>query len=170
MEEALAVLSYIEQNTLSRQNIFTCNIKLPGIVGANSGADINRTMQYYIQGTSLPSSNLNLVEVAYLGKIKYAITSQRIDTINVTFYDTESLVIRNIFMSYFNTISDNSEHQVLEYYPSEFWSDLDFKIHTADFKAFNCTPINVGDFILDYNNTDSIGTFTVTFKTKYIQG
>ncbi len=166
---ALTVLNFIQENTLARQNIFSANIKIPILGTLDATVASNQLIEYYIQNISLPSSNLTLAETSILGKIKYSVLTQVTDSINVTFYDTEALIIRSLFMNYLDNITDNSRHQILQYYPNQYQTDIDFKIHDKDFRASGCTPINVGDFVLDYENTNSIGTFTVTFKTKYVK-
>lgn len=156
------ILNKISDN-LSNQNKFQFTINIPTIIETDVSSE---NIMWYIKSASLPSLNLNLVETKHLGKTKYAVTSATIDTINVTFYDTKEQSLRKMWVTYLETISMNNEYNILQYYPNEYQTSGTILVHDTEWLITGACPISVGDFILDYNSDNSLGTFDVSFKVK----
>ena len=160
--DAKSVLNAI-QNNLSRQNYFNINIFLPILISSKINTE---KLSWYIKSASLPSLTLNLTETKHLGKLKYAITSSDIDSINISFYDTKEQELRKMWVDFLYSISSHDDYAILKHYPNEYQSEANIKVHDTDWEVKGMTPISVGDFVLDYDSTDSLGTFDVTFKIK----
>jgi len=160
------ILKVIIQD-ISKQNIFNCNIKVPSLSELNSyvSTEDNRLLEYYVQDASLPSYSLSLVETRHLGKIKYAVTGQSVDSINVVFYDTKKQRIRKLFKTWIDAISSMNKNQVLMYYPSSYQTTLHITVHDNIWTVKSATPVSIGDFVLS-STSDTVGTFSVSFKCK----
>jgi len=158
-------------SNVSRQNQFSCDIVVPKLAELSkySTTDFNKLMNPYITNASIPSLSLNLVEIKYLNKVKYAVIDKMVDSVNITFMDNKKQDIRNMFIIWSNAIIDNTKHGVLKYYPSDYQSPIGITVHDIKYRLNKCTPTNIGDYILDHNNTDSIGTFSVTFLVQSLE-
>ena len=151
---------------LSSQNKFNFNIAIPSIL---SQSITSETISFYVKSLSLPSINLNLTETKYLGRAKYAVTSANVDSVNVIFYDTKKQDLRKLWVNYVELISMNSKSSVLKHYPSEYQTKGTITIHETTWEIEGATPINVGDFMLDYDSTNTLGMFNVGFKVKSVR-
>ena len=159
------ILDKIEQD-LVNQNKFTFNILIPSFLSSSITSEF---ISFYVKSASLPSMNLNLVETKYLGKMKYAVTSANIDSINVVFYDNKAQDLRKLWVKYMSSITMQNELSILKYYPSEYQTSGTITIHDTKWEIEGATPFSIGDFMLDYDSNNSIGSFNVSFKIKSVK-
>jgi len=161
-EEILAV---IEKN-VSKQNRWEVNMTLPNLPELTSNSSLLDSINYYCQEGSLPSQNLTLSEIKYLGVNRYAYIFMDIDSIILTFFDTREQILRNTFIDWQKAIVPDNKVQVLQYYPNEYTTKFRLKSNDKSYEAIGASPINIGDFRLSHQGENQLGTFDVTFKIK----
>jgi hypothetical protein len=159
------ILETIEKN-VARQNRFSFLLQLPSI--QNVSVD-QTTLQYYCKAINFPSQTATPIEAKYLGVIKYAIVTQDIDTVNMTFWDTKQLVIRTMFKNWLESITSHNKYEVLQYYPNQYQTSGTLTIEEKEYNFLGITPTTVGDWVLDMENDNQLGTFSVTFKIKKVE-
>lgn len=158
------ILQTIERN-VARQNRFTFLLTLPSIT--NVSID-QKTLEYYCKAINFPSQSTTPIEAKYLGLIKYTIITQDIDTISATFWDTKQLIIRTMFKNWLDEITSHNKGEVLKYYPNQYQTTGILNIEDKEHKFEGICPTTVGDWVLDMDNENSLGTFSVTFKVKKV--
>jgi hypothetical protein len=149
----------------ARNSLFQVTIQNP----ANSVADIK--VPFMVQTAQIPASSLGTIEVPYFGrKIKLAGDRTFADW-TVTIINDEDFLIRNAMEQWSNTINSlqgnvrgfgaaspllyKAQAQVIQY------SKTGLPIRTYQFNGIYPTDISAID--LDWNTTDQIETFQVTF-------
>jgi hypothetical protein len=160
-------LDVINKN-VARQNRFKLLMTLPSLNEISFFTDTS-LLDTYVQGASLPSQSLNLTEVRYLNKEYTASLFITIDTININFYDTKELIIRNMFLGWQTAINPIDSLSLLNYFPDSYKTSFKIYIHETGYEVTDVIPITVGDFVFDHNSTNSLGTFSVTFKVKKVK-
>lgn len=158
-------LDTIEKN-VARQNRFTFLLDLPSITNVSMD---QKTLEYYCKAMNFPSQSITPIETKYLGLIKYTLVTQDIDTVNITFYDTKELTIREMFRNWMEGITSHNKGEVLKYYPNQYQTTGTLKIAGKDYQFLGMAPISLGDWVLDMDNENQLGTFTVTFKMKKVK-
>lgn len=158
------ILETIEKN-VARQNRFAFLLQLPSII--NVSVD-QKTLEYYCKAINFPSQSITPIEAKYLGLLKYTFTTQDIDTVSVTFWDTKQLVIRTMFKNWIDEVTSHGKSEVLKYYPNEYQTTGTLNIEDKEYKFEGLAPITLGDWVLDMDNDNSLGTFIVTFKVKKV--
>lgn len=160
-------LDVINKN-VARQNRFKILMTLPSLKEISFFTDTS-LLDTYVQGASLPSQSLNLTEVRYLNKEYTASLFITTDTININFYDTKELIIRNMFLGWQTAINPIDSLSLLNYFPDSYKTSFKIYIHETGYEVTDVIPITVGDFVFDHNSTNSLGTFSVTFKVKKVK-
>lgn len=158
------ILDTIEKN-VARQNRFSFILTLPQV--QNVQADIT-TLEYYCKSANLPSQTITPIEAKYLGLLRYTLTTQEVDTAQVTFYDTKQLVLRTMFKNWLDEITVHNKGEVLKYYPSQYQTTATLTIEEKSHTFEGICPISVSDWAVDMDTDNSLGTFTVTFKVKNV--
>jgi len=160
-------LDIINKN-IARQNRFKIFMSLPNLSEIAFFTDMTM-LDTYIQNASLPSQSLNLAEVRYLNKEYTASLFVTTDTINVNFYDTQELLIRNMFLGWQTAINPIDSLSLLKYFPDEYLTSFKIYVHETGYEITDAIPITVGDYVVDHNSTNTLGTFSVTFKVKKVK-
>lgn len=162
--DASLILDTIEKN-VARQNRFSFILSLPQV--QNVQAD-QTTLEYYCKSANLPSQSITPLESKYLGLIKYTVVTQDIDSVNVTFYDTKQLILRSMFKNWMDEVTMQNKGEVLKYYPNQYQTSAKLKIEEKEHTLEGIFPLSVGDWAVDMDIDNSLGTFTVTFKVKKV--
>jgi hypothetical protein len=150
----------------ARASLFQVTLQNP----ANSVADIKAP--FMVQAAQIPASSLGTIEVPYFGrKIKLA-GDRTFAEWTVTIINDEDFLIRNAMEQWSNTINSlegnvrgfgsasplsyKSQAQVIQY------SKTGTPLRTYQFNGI--FPTEVSSIDLDWNSTDEIERFTVTFQ------
>lgn len=150
----------------ARNTLFQVTIQNP----ANSVADIK--VPFMVQAAQIPASSLGTIEVPYFGrKIKLA-GDRSFAEWTVTVINDEDFLIRNAMEQWSNTINSlqgnlrgfgaaspllyKAQAQVVQY------SKTGVPIRTYQFNGIY--PAEISAIDLDWNATDQIETFQVTFQ------
>lgn len=150
----------------ARASLFQVTIQNP----ANSVADIK--VPFMVQSAQIPSATLGTIEIPYFGrKIKLA-GDRTFAEWTVTIINDEDFLIRNAMEQWSNTINSlqgnlrgfgaaspllyKAQAQVIQY------SKTGLPLRTYQFNGIFPTEISAID--LDWNTTDEIERFSVTFQ------
>jgi len=150
----------------ARPTLFQVNITNP----ANAAGDLKTP--FLIRASQVPASTLGFIEVPYFGR-KVKISGDRtFAEWNVTVMNDEDFLIRNSMEEWMNTI--NSHLGNVRGFGSA--ADLAYK-QTAQVTQFSKTgvpireytfngifPVNITEMEVDWNATDIIQEFQVTFQ------
>jgi len=150
----------------ARPTLFQVNISNP----ANAAADLKTP--FLVRASQVPASTLGFIEVPYFGrKVKIA-GDRTFAEWNVTVINDEDFLIRNSMEEWMNTI--NSHLGNVRGFGSA--SDLSYK-STAQVIQYSKTgvpireysfngifPTNITEMDVDWNATDVIQEFNVTFQ------
>lgn len=136
---------------------------------ANSVADIKS--QFMIQASQVPSDMIGQIEVAYFGRRIKLAGDRTFDTWTVSVINDEDFLIRNALEQWSNEINGRqsnlrgfggpqpslykSQAQVIQY--SKSGNVL------REYEFDGIWPMEVSPMELDWNASDTISTFTVTF-------
>ena len=150
----------------ARPTLFQCQITNP-IQGA---ADLK--VPFMVRATTMPASTLGTIEVPYFGRKVKVAGDRTFDTWSVTVINDEDFLIRNAmeeWSSAINTHLDNlratgssqpidykSRAQVTQY------SKDGLALRTYSFEGI--FPVEISDMAVDWDTTDAIEEFTVTFQ------
>lgn len=150
----------------ARNSLFQVTIQNP----ANGVADIK--VPFMVRASSLPASTIGLIEVPYFGrKIKMA-GDRRFDPWSVTVINDEDFLVRNAMEQWVNQIQ--SARGNLRGFTSASPSAYKAQAQVTQFSktgvpiriyTFNgIFPGEVAPIDVDWNATDTIQEFTVTFN------
>ena len=150
----------------ARNSLFQVTIQNP----ANGVADIK--VPFMVKAASIPASTLGMIEVPYFGrKIKLAGDRTFADW-TVTIINDEDFLIRNAMEQWSNQIQSYQTNlrQFGSAAPSAYkaqaqvtqFSKTGVPIRTYTFNGL--FPTEIGNIEMDWNSTDAIEEFTVTFQ------
>lgn len=136
-------------------------------------ADLNQIAPFMVQSTQIPSSSISAIEVPYFGrKIKVA-GDRNFDVWSINVMNDEDFKVRHAMERWHNAINSLSGNlnQTGSSAPANYKAQALVKQYS---KANESTPIRVYKFNgifptdistidLDWNATDTIETFAVTF-------
>lgn len=134
---------------------------------SNSIADLKTP--FMVKAASLPSSNLGTIEAGYFGrKIKLA-GDRTFEPWTVTVYNDEDFLIRNAMEEWMNRINRHQQN-VTDLPQQEYKSQaniIQFGKDGTALRTYNFNglfPTNVSEITMDWDSTDTIEEFTVTFE------
>lgn len=130
----------------------------------------NSKVPFMVQATSIPESTLGTIEVPYFGrKIKLA-GDRTFAEWNVTVINDEDFIVRNGMESWMSGINSHLENVRQGNTPNNYKSTALVTQFGKNGKAlrtyrFNgLFPTNISNIALDWNTTDDIERFDVTFQ------
>jgi hypothetical protein len=150
----------------ARPTLFQCQITNP-IQGA---ADLK--VPFMVRSTTMPASTLGTIEVPYFGrKIKVA-GDRTFDTWSVTVINDEDFLIRNAMEEWSSAINTHLENQRAtgSSQTADYKSRAQVTQYSKDGLALRTYsfegifPVEISDIGVDWDTTDSIEEFTVTFQ------
>ena len=124
-------------------------------------------MLFLCKAASLPASTIGMIEVPYFGrKIKVAGDRTFADW-TTTIINLEDFAIRDGLMDWMNQINTHEANtRTLSDYKQATAIVKQYKKDGTDartYNLFNCWPAEVAAIDVDWNNTDTIEDFTVTW-------
>jgi hypothetical protein len=122
------------------------------------------------QSSQVPAMTMGVIEVPYFGrKIKVAGDRTYAEWTTLCMIE-ENFSLRNeleLWQEKINGAETNSREEVFEAYKTDATVQLYGKGSGAPIRTYNltgCWPSDVGTIELDWNTTDTIGTYTVTWS------
>ena len=151
-------------NEGARNTLFEVNVP-NGIIGMPDTT-------FLCKAASLPASTIGMIEVPYFGrKIKVAGDRTFADW-TTTIINLENFEIRNALMNWMNQINRH-EANIRNSKDLDYKKDVTVTQYTKNgdvaqqYVLKNCWPAEVAAIDVDWNNTDTIEDFTVTWHYDY---
>ena len=142
--------------------------------------DKSTDIYIYCKSASLPSSKISSIQVPYLGRMYFDSGDREFDTLALEFYNSQDFAIRNFFEEWLNNINLNNENYQLDNGSTTVSNAFDIFMDgltvtqldrrenpIKSYTFYGLFPLECGDIRLDYDDTDSIETFTVTFQYQW---
>jgi hypothetical protein len=156
----------------ARPTLFEVNIT-PRL---NGGSDITNIAPFMIQATTIPSSTVGQIEVPYFGR-KFKIAGDRVfDAWSILVINDEDFKIRHAMESWHNRINSlRGNLNTAGPSPTNYKEDATVTQYSKqgqkirEYKFFGMFPVEVSAIDLDWNATDTIETFGVTFVYDYFE-
>jgi len=154
----------------ARPNQFRVDLTFPSYVTLAAVAGLQG--QFLCKATSLPTSILENIAIQYRGRQVNVAGERTFEQWQITIYNDTNFNIRNAFEIWSNCIQNNSTTLVRvnprDYQVDMFCNQLDRNGATVKaYKFVDAYPISVGAIALDYETTNQIETFDVTFQYNY---
>jgi len=180
----------------ARPTLFDVNIDIPAAVGGN-GTNIERKLNLTCSATSIPAASLGMIEVPYFGRKIKLVGDRTFDNWSVTIMNDEDFLVRDAFEAWSNLMNNivanqtdgsfianqyKSTAQVSQYAKGGNASGSGININTGaagvnlsstssppikQYQFFGMFPLSVSEMNVDWNSTDSLQTFNVTFAYDY---
>jgi hypothetical protein len=154
----------------ARPNQFRVDLTFPSYV--TLGAIAGLQGQFLCKATTLPTSTVENIAMQYRGRQINLAGERTFEQWNVTIYNDTSFNIRNAFEIWSNGIQNNATTQGRTN-PRDY--QVDMAVNQLDrngaqvktYKFVDAYPIAIGAIGLDYETTNQIETFDVTFQYNY---
>ena len=146
-------------------------------------ADLNTITAFMVQATSLPSSTIGRIELPYMGRKMVVAGDRTFDAWTVTVINDEDFKIRHAMEEWHNKVNSlegnlmntsgspkggganpagyKQDASVIQYGKSSETLKL------REYKFKGLFPVEIGAIDLDWNSTDEIERFQVTFAYDY---
>lgn len=146
------------------------DLQFPGYV--TLGAIAGLQGQFLCKATTLPTSTIENIAMQYRGRQINLAGERTFEQWTVTIYNDTSFNIRNAFEIWSNGIQANATTEGRTN-PRDY--QVDMSVNQLDrngaavkaYKFHDAYPIAVGEIGLDYETTNQIETFDVTFQYNY---
>lgn len=169
----MATISGIKANLLgggARANQYRIELSFPTFVGL--GVVAGQRAQFLCNSTSLPGSRINEIPVPYLGREFYVAGERTFDPWTISIYNDTTFGIRNALEQWSNGIQNLTTTEGITT-PGDYQVDL--SVHQLDrsgsiiksYKFIDAWPIDISPIELSYEASNSIETFSTTFRYNY---
>jgi len=154
----------------ARPNQFRVDLTFPSYVSLGAIAGLQG--QFLCRATTLPQSTLENIAIQYRGRQINVAGERTFEQWSVTIYNDTNFNIRNAFEVWSNGIQNNSttlgRTNPRDYQVQMACNQLDRNGATVKTYLFvDAYPISIGAIGLDYETTNQIETFDVTFQYNY---
>ena len=154
----------------ARPNQFRVDLTFPSYV--TLGAIAGLQGQFLCKATTLPTSTVENIAMQYRGRQINLAGERTFEQWTVTIYNDTSFNIRNAFEIWSNGIQNNATTEGRTN-PRDY--QVDMAVNQLDrngaqvktYKFVDAYPIAIGAIGLDYETTNQIETFDVTFQYNY---
>lgn len=155
----------------ARPTLFKVELNQP-TGGLDNGTTLNELSAFHVQATSIPASTIGRIEVPYFGR-KISVAGDRVfDVWNVNILNDEDFAVRKIIEDWHQKINHRTENlnRFNDSAPKNYKADATVTQYGKDgevirqYKFVNMFPLEVSAIQLDWNATDTIETFDVTFS------
>ena len=155
----------------ARPTLFKVQLNQP-LGGVTNGTNLNSLSSFLVQATSIPASTMGRIEVPYFGR-KISVAGDRVfDVWNVNVLNDEDFAVRKILEEWHQKINHRTENlnTFNSSAPRNYKSDATVTQYGKDgkeirqYKFVNMFPLEISAIQLDWNATDTIENFDVTFS------
>src|SRR6056300_2090834 len=155
----------------ARSNQFKVTMPFPGY--AQVGGEIE-DLAFLCRSTKIPAMNVGVVEVPFRGRKIYIGGDRTFDEWSIQVLNDTNFKLRNAFERWQNGINNMSDNEGLtnpvDNQVDEFVDHLDRNGNTTkSYTLRGLFPLEVGTIALDYDQTDTIEQFDVTFSYQYFE-
>lgn len=169
----MANISEFKANMLgggARPNQFRVELGFPSFVGV--GAAVGIRSMFLCKAATLPASTVENIAVQYRGRPVNFAGERTFAPWTITVYNDVDFAIRNALEKWSNGIQNLGQTNGLTN-PSDYQVDL--QVSQLDrngsviksYSFIDAFPIEIGNIQLDYETTNQIETFDVTFQYNY---
>ena len=162
----------------SKANLFRCTITPSSDVLALEGIDAtlgtNGTFPFLCRSAAIPSFTLGIIEVPFRGRRIKIPGDRTYADWTVTVINDEGQVMRKAFSNWMNYINSFNGEDVLREDTGDYRCTITIEHLRADgtvsrvYDLYDAFPTDVGAIDLNYDTTDVIQDFTVTFQYHYM--
>ena len=154
----------------ARPNQFMVNLQFPSYVPISSIAGLQG--QFLCKASSLPASTLENISMQYRGRAVNIAGERTFEQWQVTIYNDTTFNIRNAFEIWSDGIQNNGT-TLGRTNPRDY--QVDMTVNQLDrngafvktYQFVDAYPIAISAIALDYETTNQIETFDVTFQYNY---
>ena len=155
----------------ARANQFKVTMPFPGFASVGGETE---NMSFLCSATQLPSSELGELTVNFRGRPIKIAGDRTIASWSVTCYNDTNFKLRDAFERWQNGINNMTDNEGLtnpaDYQVDAFVDHLDRNGNTIKpYTLRGLFPTDIGAIALDYDTTDAIETFDVTFEYQYFE-
>jgi len=155
----------------ARANQFKVTMPFPGY--AQLGGEIEE-LAFLAKATSIPAMNIGIIPVNFRGRPIKIAGDRTIASWSVTCYNDTNFRLRDAFERWQNGINNMTDNEGLtnpaDYQVDCFVDHLDRNGNTIKpYTLRGLFPTEIGAIALDYDTTDAIETFDVTFEYQYFE-
>ena len=155
----------------ARANQFKVTMPFPGY--AQVGGEIE-DLAFLCRGAAIPAMTVTNINVNFRGRAVKIAGDREIPNWTITVLNDTSFKLRNAFERWQNGINNMSDNEGLtnpvDYQVDAFVDHLDRNGNTIkSYTLRGAFPTSVGGIPLDYETTDAIETFDVTFSYQYFE-
>jgi len=151
----------------ARPNLFNCKLNFPAF--ALGDAELTSFM---VKGAQLPSSNVTPITVPFRGRQLKIAGDRTFEEWTVTVINDTGFEVRDAMERWMNGINSHNANTGFND-PADYQTDLSVDqldkdglvIKTYNFRS--CFPTVISAIDLNYDTTDTIEEFTVTFQVQY---
>jgi len=158
----------------ARPSLFDVELNLPQGLTGISGR-VRDKFRFTCRATSIPASTIASIDVPYFGRQVKLAGDRTFADWNVTVMNDEDYIVRDAFEAWhnaINTIVDNKK--IPEFTGNSYRSSATVRHYpkTGDgtiklYSFVNMFPVNISEMGLDWETTNQIQTFDVTFAYDY---
>lgn len=162
----------------ARPSLFDMQIEWPSSVA--SGANLGPTSRFFVRVATIPAATVGTIQVPYQGrKLKYA-GDRSYDAMTVTIINDEGFRIRRALEAWSNQIAGlgaqlNASLLGQPLLSGGFTTDLTLRQYaragfvSREYKIKGAWPQAIGTIALDWDTTDAIETYDVTFEYQWFE-
>ena len=149
-----------------RSNLFRVRMFFPTAV--NGGVNATAASEFFVKATATPSSNLNLIEIPFMGRMLKRPGERTFPDWTCTVMAAEDMVIRDALEEWSNVINSHEGNEELVD-SSQWYQDAEIEMLSKKGEVIkkytlkDMFPTEIGAFELDMSSTDAISEYTLTF-------
>jgi len=163
----------------ARPYLFQVQLSLPQDVQISGSlrASFSEKFSFSCRSASIPGSSVSNIEIPYQGRKVYCAGNRVFEPWTVTIINDEDYSIRSVFEFWLGSInghSSNTKNSGVTSSPRTYQSDAVVKQYSQDseipIKTYifaHLFPTEMSQIELDWNSTDIIEEFSVTFRYDY---
>lgn len=156
----------------ARPSLFQVTLNFPPGFSFVQGAE--EKFRFTCRATSIPASTIGQVDVPYFGRTIKLAGDRTFADWNVTVMNDEDYSVRNAFEAWHNSINSivtNNKAREGDIYKSLSADVEHFSKHNErtikKYVFVNIFPVNIAEMNMDWDSTNQIQTFGVTFAYDY---
>lgn len=159
----------------ARPSLFEVFMNFPNITGIPDNTE--NKFRFTCRSTTIPASTVNSIDVPYFGRTIKLNGDRTFSDWNVTVMNDEDYIVRNAFEAWHNAINSivSNKRELTSAVDSTGFKQIATVNHYSKsgetiIKSYNFVgmfPVNVAEMNLDWEATNQIQTFGVTFAYDY---
>ena len=156
----------------ARPNLFEVVLAFPTSVAPVNENEVLQKSRFLVKAAALPSSTIAPVEIPFRGRILKVAGDRTFETWTITVINDTDFMIRSAMEKWMNTINKLDDASGITN-PVDYQTDA--MVHQLDrdgstlrtYKFKSIFPTNISTIDLNYETTDTIEEFTVSFSFDY---